>query len=144
MTEFLTPPKPTSVDKSAPQEELVRTLDGLLERYLHLLDQYQTLQQELTKHLSAVGNSTYYPLRMSHMTNCEFVSGLSLLRPSQFQFTQPHPLRPGLLRWTHASFAESVRLNDILRSARSLYVWRLIGCVGQLSLLPRVRLLSLR
>ena len=36
------------------REKLVRSLDHLLERYLHLLDQYQTLQQELTQHLSRV------------------------------------------------------------------------------------------
>ncbi len=54
MTEILTSPKSTSVEESGAQEELVRALDDLLERYLHLLDQYQTLQQELTKHLSAV------------------------------------------------------------------------------------------
>ena len=36
------------------KERLGRSLDHLLERYLHLLDQYQTLQQELTQHLSQV------------------------------------------------------------------------------------------
>ena len=37
------------------KEKLVRSLDHLLERYLHLLDQYQTLRQELTQYLSRVG-----------------------------------------------------------------------------------------
>ena len=37
------------------KEKLVHSLDHLLEHYLHLLDQYQTLQQDLTQHLSRVG-----------------------------------------------------------------------------------------
>ena len=36
------------------KEKLVHSLDHLLERYLHLLDQYQTVQQELTQNLSRV------------------------------------------------------------------------------------------
>lgn len=36
------------------KETLVRCLDDLLERYLHLLDQYQTLQQSLARLLSKV------------------------------------------------------------------------------------------
>ena len=36
------------------KEKLVHSLDYLLERYLHLLDQYQTLRQELTQSLSKV------------------------------------------------------------------------------------------
>ena len=36
------------------REKLVRSLDHLLERYLHLLDQYQTLQHELNQNLSRV------------------------------------------------------------------------------------------
>ena len=36
------------------KEKLVHSLDYLLERYLHLLDQYQTLEQELTQSLSKV------------------------------------------------------------------------------------------
>lgn len=39
------------------QEELLNSIDTLLERYLHLLDQYQTLQQGLSKQLSAVHSS---------------------------------------------------------------------------------------
>lgn len=34
---------------------LLQTLDTLLERYLHLLDQYQKLQADLAKRLSSVG-----------------------------------------------------------------------------------------
>lgn len=37
-----------------PTESLVRHLDDLLERYLNLLHDYQTLQQHLSKNLSAV------------------------------------------------------------------------------------------
>lgn len=54
MTEVLGPTKALPGKDSSSQEQLVHSLDALLERYLHLLDQYQTLQQELTKHLSAV------------------------------------------------------------------------------------------
>ena len=36
------------------KETLVRSLDDLLERYLHLLDQYQTLRQSLAQLLSRV------------------------------------------------------------------------------------------
>jgi len=60
MTEVLNPQKSTASKDPASQQQLVRSLDGLLERYLHLLDQYQTLQQELTKHLSAVRPSLYH------------------------------------------------------------------------------------
>lgn len=36
------------------KETLNRSLDDLLERYLNLLDQYQSLQQGLARHLSSV------------------------------------------------------------------------------------------
>ncbi len=36
------------------KETLVRSLDDLLKRYLHLLDRYQTLQQSLAQLLSKV------------------------------------------------------------------------------------------
>lgn len=61
MTEALSRNGPSLGKDSASQEQLIRSLDGLLERYLHLLDQYQTLQQELTKHLSAVGTHHIVP-----------------------------------------------------------------------------------
>ena len=38
------------------KETLVRFLDNLLERYLHLLDRHQSLQQSLTQCLSNVRN----------------------------------------------------------------------------------------
>lgn len=37
------------------EEILMQTLDDLLERYLDLLDKYQSLQQAFSKQLSAVG-----------------------------------------------------------------------------------------
>lgn len=45
-------------DKNPPEikETLVRTLDDLLERYLDLLHDYQSLQSELSEHLSSVCN----------------------------------------------------------------------------------------
>ncbi|KAI9854823.1 MAG: hypothetical protein M1830_006506 [Pleopsidium flavum] len=51
MTEVLTSmePQPKS---SRSVEQLIRSLDSLLERYLHLLDQYQSVQQQLSKELS--------------------------------------------------------------------------------------------
>ena len=36
------------------KEKSLHSLDHLLEHYLHLLDQYQTVQQELTQNLSRV------------------------------------------------------------------------------------------
>ena len=41
-------------EKVDSKDILVHSLDHLLERYLQLLDQYQTLQQELTQHISRV------------------------------------------------------------------------------------------
>ena len=54
MTEVIATIDSSSITGPTSQEQLVRSLDTLLERYLHLLDQCQTLQQELSKHLSAV------------------------------------------------------------------------------------------
>lgn len=98
MTEILTSPKSTSVEESGAQEELVRALDDLLERYLHLLDRYQTLQQDLTKHLSAVRPSLYYSPSQVMGLIMSFVSGIFLPRRGQLQITEPHSLRPGFLR----------------------------------------------
>ena len=39
---------------SSTKEALTQDLDDLLERYLHLLDNYQSLQQTFTKQLSSV------------------------------------------------------------------------------------------
>ena len=41
-------------DHSKTKETLVQDLDDLLERYLDLLDKYQSLQQALSRHLSSV------------------------------------------------------------------------------------------
>ena len=41
-------------DHSKIKETLVQDLDDLLERYLDLLDKYQSLQQALSRHLSSV------------------------------------------------------------------------------------------
>ncbi len=57
MTDVLALPSPQAVSSLNSQEELVSTLDTLLERYLHLLDQHQTLQQELAERFSAVNNT---------------------------------------------------------------------------------------
>ena len=51
---------PTRPDvPSESKETLVRSLDDVLEHYLALLDQYQTLQQKLARHLSDVGLSLW-------------------------------------------------------------------------------------
>lgn len=55
MAEVLSPetvPSATKILES--KETLTRSLDDLLERYLHLLDQHQNLQQDLNRHLSNV------------------------------------------------------------------------------------------
>lgn len=62
--ELLTPPKSQRESEEPGQKDgaeaigtttsLLRDLDRLLERYLHLLDRHQTLQAELGKQFSSV------------------------------------------------------------------------------------------
>lgn len=53
MAETLHPSTVVHASKQVERKEtLVRSLDDLLERYLHLLNQYQTLQQSLAQHFS--------------------------------------------------------------------------------------------
>lgn len=70
-------------DKNPPEtkETLVRTLDGLLERYLNLLHHYQSLQSEFSEHLSSVCN-----VSCLLQVNCGLSDGLgpSLLGSCQF------------------------------------------------------------
>lgn len=54
MAEVLQPVVVQTEDHSKTKETLVQNLDDLLERYLDLLDRYQSLQQTLSKHLSTV------------------------------------------------------------------------------------------
>lgn len=55
MAETLHPSTVVHASKQVERKEtLVRSLDDLLERYLHLLNQYQTLQQSLAQHFSRV------------------------------------------------------------------------------------------
>ena len=61
---------PTSESKGV----LARTLENLLERYLHLLHQYQTLQQDLCHRLSRV--CFYYVEKFDHGTFAYFDQGL--------------------------------------------------------------------
>ncbi len=48
------------------KECLARTLDDLLERYLHLLHRYQALHQDLCRDLSAVCISLTWQLLAKH------------------------------------------------------------------------------
>ena len=55
MAEILHPSTAVQPSKQVDSKEtLVRSLDDLLERYLHLLDQYHVLQQSLAQLLSRV------------------------------------------------------------------------------------------
>ena len=54
MAEVLKPAVLQTEDHSKTKEALVQHLDDLLERYLSLLDRYQSLQHTLLKHLSSV------------------------------------------------------------------------------------------
>lgn len=54
MVEVLPQPVCPSKTSSEDQEALVQTLDHLLERYLQLLHQHQTLQRDLAEQLSSV------------------------------------------------------------------------------------------
>lgn len=54
MAELVRPMVSPSESPSDSREALVRDLDHLLERYLNLLHQYQSLQQTLSKQLSSV------------------------------------------------------------------------------------------
>ena len=55
MTEALCPSPIVQPSKQVDSKEtLLRFLDGLLERYLHLLNRYQSLQQSLAQLISRV------------------------------------------------------------------------------------------
>lgn len=57
MTEVQNPlsgPTPTAQPCSADKDSLITRLDTLLEQYLHTLDEYDTLKQQLSKQLSSV------------------------------------------------------------------------------------------
>ena len=79
-------------EKVDSKEILVHSLDHLLERYLQLLDQHQTLQQELTRHLSRV--KIYLAL---FDWSLKF-TGLSTTRASQLLNSKSCSLWPGALR----------------------------------------------
>lgn len=68
------------------KETLVRFLDDLLERYLHLLDQYQILQQSLAQCLSTVRNVLANP-----STRSETAQGYLLL--AQANYSNPNHVR---------------------------------------------------
>ena len=42
------------------RDELLHKLDGLLERYLNLLDRYQQARLQLSNHLSSVGGLPFH------------------------------------------------------------------------------------
>ena len=71
------------------KEELVRSLDDLLERYLQLLDQYRTLQQSLARLLSKVRINELE----SNCTHSEFAQGYLSL--AQANFSNPNRARYG-------------------------------------------------
>ena len=51
----LSPQQPSDYEApSSTKDALTQDLDGLIERYLHLLDHHQSLQQAFTKTLSSV------------------------------------------------------------------------------------------
>lgn len=75
------------------KETLVRFLDDLLERYLHLLDRYQTLQQFLAQLLSKVRIDLG-----EFLDSCSIRTGLSITCPSQLLNPKPCSLRPESLR----------------------------------------------
>ena len=55
MVEVLSPETTPPASKILESKKtLTRSLDDLLERYLHLLDQHQKLQQDLNRYLSNV------------------------------------------------------------------------------------------
>ncbi|KAL8720975.1 MAG: hypothetical protein Q9225_002257 [Loekoesia sp. 1 TL-2023] len=57
MIEILSASHVTPEQAKLPGDTLRKTLDDLLERYLNLLDQYQSLQQSLAKELSSLSVS---------------------------------------------------------------------------------------
>lgn len=51
----LSPQQPSQYEaSSSTKDALTQDLDDLMERYLHLLDHYESLQQTFTKQLSSV------------------------------------------------------------------------------------------
>lgn len=54
MAEVSRQPNPHLGDVPSDKEALMQTLDDLLERYLFLLDEYQSLQHTFSKQLSSV------------------------------------------------------------------------------------------
>ena len=71
------------------KEALTRSLDDLLERYLHFLDQYGTLQQSLARLLSRVSISELE----SDCTHSESAQGYLSL--AQANFSNPNRARYG-------------------------------------------------
>lgn len=54
MTEVLSTQHSRVAPAASNHEELLLKLDGLLEHYLHLLDEYQTAREQLSRQLSSV------------------------------------------------------------------------------------------
>lgn len=90
--------------------ELTEKLDGLLERYLNLLDDYQKARTALTQSLSSVRSlppvSASFVLQMSLI--CQ--TGLPLSRPRKLRLTGEDAVWKGLLRREDAGGAARVRL----------------------------------
>lgn len=88
-------PHPLTVvqPKLESKEKLVRSLDDLLKRYLHLLDQYQTLQQSLAQLLARVWIDL-----AGYLDSDSICTGLSITCSSQLFKSESYSLRPGSLR----------------------------------------------
>ena len=84
---------PSTVEQLGSKETLVRSLDDLLERYLHLLDQYQSLQQSLAQILSKVSIDL-----ADFLEFFSICTGLPITCSSQFFKPESHSLRPGSVR----------------------------------------------
>lgn len=94
MAEILRPSAVVLPSKQTKSKELLdHSLDELLERYLHLLNQYQTLQQSLSQLLASV-RTDGARFRDSFL----ICLGLPITRPSQLFKSESCSLRPGSLR----------------------------------------------
>ena len=72
-------------------ESLNSKLDELFERYLSLLDEYQTAREQLSSQFSTVGSAIYSQL--SELTS----AGLHFSSTSQLCLINPYTIWPGLL-----------------------------------------------
>jgi len=91
---------------SSPKNDLIQQLDELLERYLHTLDEYQKVRNEMSEKLASVCHYQHLNHVRAMLTR---MAGLYVISSSQLpQLLFYYSVWKGLLRRSHAGYPKSV------------------------------------